>query len=156
MQNNTNTLKILKCKNLIFLDLVIIIYQRTLFCARFAPRKKLWQDFKKVFISFLFKMFQNLSLLLGIDITILKICLGFFYFLPIIIQLFYKWFSRGLFRATLFLGWTPLPRMILTLNIIESNKGNDEINEWIDQILENQEKIIKKLNFNFIINKKNN
>ena len=33
----------------------------------------------------------------------------------------------------------------LTLNIIESNKGNDEINDWIDQILDNQEKIMKKL-----------
>jgi len=43
--------------------------------------------------------------------------------------------------------------MILTLNIIESNKWNDEINDWIDQILENQEKIMKKLNLDFIINK---
>ncbi len=42
--------------------------------------------------------------------------------------------------------------MILTLNIIESNKWNDEINDWIDQILENQEKIMKKLNLDFIIN----
>lgn len=42
--------------------------------------------------------------------------------------------------------------MILTLNIIESNKGNDEINDWIDQILDNQKKIMKKLNLDFIIN----
>ena len=32
------------------------------------------------------------------------------------------------------------------------NKGNDEINDWIDQILDNQEKIMKKLNLDFIIN----
>lgn len=43
--------------------------------------------------------------------------------------------------------------MILILNIIESNKGNDEINDWIDQILDNQEKIMKKLNLDLIINK---
>jgi len=32
------------------------------------------------------------------------------------------------------------------------NKGNDEINDWIDQILDNQEKIMKKLNLDLIIN----
>jgi len=95
--------------------------------------------------------FHNLSILTGIDYWILTTWFFIFYFSPIFIQLFYKGFTRGLFRTTLFLGWTPLPRIILTLNIIESNKGNDEINDWIDQILDNQEKIMKKLNLDLII-----
>lgn len=92
----------------------------------------------------------------GINTTFITLSLAVGYFLPIIIQLFYRGFSRGLFRTTLFLWRTPLPRILLTLNIIETNKWTDEINEWIDLILENQEKIMKELNLDFVIDEENN
>ena len=130
------------------------------FCVRFAKRKNHSKKLSKTFYTlFNFKMqelIHNLSILIGTNEETLLIRISFFYFLPIIVQLFYKWFSRGLTIITLFLGWTPIPRVILTLNIIEWNKWIDEINDWIDEILENQEKIIKQLNLDLIINKQNN
>lgn len=101
-------------------------------------------------------LIQIISYYTGISTWLLTILLSIGYFLPIIIQLFYRGFSRGLFRATLFLWRTPLPRVILTLNTIETNKWTNEVNEWIDLILENQEKIMKKLNLDFIIDEENN
>lgn len=96
--------------------------------------------------------FHNLSILTEIDYWILTTWFFIIYFWPIFIQLFYRGFTRGLTTATIFLWRTPIPRVILILNIIELNKGNDEINDWIDQILDNQEKIMKKLNLDLIIN----
>lgn len=85
----------------------------------------------------------------------LIIVLTIIYISPIFIQFFYRGFTRGLTIATIFLWRTPIPRVILTLNIIELNKGTDNINDWIDEIIKNQEEIIKKLNLNLIVNKKN-
>lgn len=137
-----------------FKNLVSIIYSKNSFLRSLRYAHETLTRFQKrfYFVFIIMNFFHNLSILTGIDYWILTTWFFIVYFSPIFIQLFYKGFTRGLFRTTLFLWWTPLPRMILTLNIIESNKGNDEINDWIDQILENQEKIMKKLNLDFIIN----
>ena len=71
-----------------------------------------------------------------------------FYFLPIFIQISYRRFTRWLFFTTLFLWRTPLPRIILILNIIEENEGQNELYDKLDLILENQkrqEKLINKI-----------
>ena len=43
----------------------------------------------------------------------------FIYFLPLIIQKHYWQITPGIFFITLFFGWTPLPYIIVILNIID-------------------------------------
>ena len=68
--------------------------------------------------------------------------------MPIFIQISYRNFTRWLFLTTIFLWRTPLPRIILILNIIEENEGQNELYDKLDLILENQkrqEKLINKI-----------
>lgn len=60
------------------------------------------------------------------------------YFLPIIIQVNYSEFSFGMFAINIFLWRTPIPYLILILNIIEYNK-------WTERIIKKQEEINKLL-----------
>lgn len=46
----------------------------------------------------------------------------FIYFLPLIIQKHYWQITPGIFFITLFFGWTPLPYIIVILNIIEQKQ----------------------------------
>lgn len=69
------------------------------------------------------------------------------YFLPIIIQINYSEFSFGMFAINIFLWRTPIPYLILILNIIEYNK-------WTERIIKKQEEINKLLES--FINSNNN
>lgn len=69
------------------------------------------------------------------------------YFLPIIIQVNYSEFSFGMFAINIFLWRTPIPYLILILNIIEYNK-------WTERIIKKQEEINKLLES--FINSNNN
>lgn len=46
----------------------------------------------------------------------------FIYFLPLIIQKHYWQITPGIFFITLFFGWTPLPYIIVILNIVEQKQ----------------------------------
>lgn len=54
---------------------------------------------------------------------------------PLIVANHYWVLKSGLVRITIFFWFTPLPRIILILNLIEDN-------EWINEILDNQDTII--------------
>ena len=69
------------------------------------------------------------------------------YFLPIIIQTNYSEFSLGMLAINIFLWRTPIPYLILILNIIEYNK-------WTERIIKKQEEINKLLES--FINSNNN
>ena len=93
-------------------------------------------------------IFDNIALIFWIDPGLVKLIFMLFYFLPIFIQISYRRFTRWLFFTTLFLWRTPLPRIILILNIIEENEGQNELYDKLDLILENQkrqEKLINKI-----------
>ena len=93
-------------------------------------------------------IFDNIAFIFWIDPGLLKLIFMLFYFLPIFIQISYRRFTRWLFFTTLFLWRTPLPRIILILNIIEENEGQNELYDKLDLILENQkrqEKLINKI-----------
>lgn len=93
-------------------------------------------------------IFDNIAFIFWIDPGFLKLIFMLFYFLPIFIQISYRRFTRWLFFTTLFLWRTPLPRIILILNIIEENEGQNELYDKLDLILENQkrqEKLINKI-----------
>ena len=93
-------------------------------------------------------IFDNIAFIFWIDPGLLKLIFMLFYFLPIFIQISYRRFTRWLFFTTLFLWRTPLPRIILILNIIEVNEGQNELYDKLDLILENQkrqEKLINKI-----------
>ena len=93
-------------------------------------------------------IFDNIAFIFWIDPGLLKLNFMLFYFLPIFIQISYRNFTRWLFLTTLFLWRTPLPRIILILNIIEENEGQNELYDKLDLILENQkrqEKLINKI-----------
>ena len=93
-------------------------------------------------------IFDNIAFIFWIDPGLLKLIFILFYFLPIFIQISYRRFTRWLFFTTLFLWRTPLPRIILILNIIEENEGQNELYDKLDLILENQkrqEKLINKI-----------
>ena len=93
-------------------------------------------------------IFDNIAFIFWIDPGLLKLIFMLFYFLPIFIQSSYRRFTRWLFFTTLFLWRTPLPRIILILNIIEENEGQNELYDKLDLILENQkrqEKLINKI-----------
>ena len=93
-------------------------------------------------------IFDNIAFIFWIDPGLLKLIFMLFYFFPIFIQISYRRFTRWLFFTTLFLWRTPLPRIILILNIIEENEGQNELYDKLDLILENQkrqEKLINKI-----------
>lgn len=93
-------------------------------------------------------IFDNIAFIFWIDPGLLKLIFMLFYFLPTFIQISYRRFTRWLFFTTLFLWRTPLPRIILILNIIEENEGQNELYDKLDLILENQkrqEKLINKI-----------
>ncbi len=93
-------------------------------------------------------IFDNIAFIFWIDPGLVKLIFILFYFLPIFIQISYRRFTRWLFFTTLFLWRTPLPRIILILNIIEENEGQNELYDKLDLILENQkrqEKLINKI-----------
>ena len=93
-------------------------------------------------------IFDNIAFIFWIDPGLLKLIFMLFYFLPIFIQISYRNFTRWLFLTTLFFWRTPLPRIILILNIIEENEGQNELYDKLDLILENQkrqEKLINKI-----------
>lgn len=69
------------------------------------------------------------------------------YFLPTFIQINYSEFSLGMFAINIFLWRTPIPYLILILNIIEYNK-------WTERIIKKQEEINKLLES--FINSNNN
>lgn len=73
--------------------------------------------------------------------TILILLAIFIYFLPTIIQRTYTDFSLGTFTINLFFWWTPLPYLLVILNISEHNQGTK-------QILKNQAEIIEILRRN--------
>ena len=91
-------------------------------------------------------IFDNIAFIFWIDPGLLKLIFMLFYFLPIFIQISYRRFTRWLFFTTLFLWRTPLPRIILILNIIEENEGQNELYDKLDLILENQKKQEKLIN----------
>ena len=75
-------------------------------------------------------------------IKIISFAHSYFIFLLIINRIVplivanHNWVLKsGLVRITIFFWFTPLPRIILILNLIEDN-------EWIDEILDNQDTII--------------
>lgn len=91
-------------------------------------------------------IFDNIAFIFWIDPGLLKLIFMLFYFLPIFIQISYRRFTRWLFFTTLFLWWTPLPRIILILNIIEENEGQNELHDKLDEIIDNQKKQEKLIN----------
>ena len=91
-------------------------------------------------------IFDNIAFIFWIDPGILKLIFILFYFLPIFIQISYRRFTRWLFFTTLSLWWTPLPRIILILNIIEENEGQNELHDKLDEIIDNQKKQEKLIN----------
>lgn len=83
-------------------------------------------------------MFENLSLLLWIEVSILYTIAFIYFLMPIVVWLSYKRCTLWLILSSIFLRWTPMPRIILFLNTIEEN-------EWINELLDNQEEILKEI-----------
>ncbi len=83
-------------------------------------------------------MFENLSLLLWIEVSILYTIAFIYFLMPIVVWLSYKRCTLWLILASIFLRRTPMPRIILFLNTIEEN-------EWINELLDNQEEILNEI-----------
>lgn len=87
-------------------------------------------------------MIEQLATILWIEVSIILIILGIYIFLPAIVAIAYKKFTIWILLSTIFLRRTPLPWIILFLNCLEDN---DEILDLLDEILENQNKILNNL-----------